>query len=269
MQSALWGTWGIMTYFLQSSDLFVLQDVSKRFVKFIEDKKQLYPLCFISWYVSAYWPYLLFHHPQHHSISFTMTLCCCPLPWHWLHASHLSVDDCAALCHWHCYCLECGIVSPSKDPFLPWWKQQLHPQQQAAAPVDFCLSWKILESCSCCLCFFLPHFAMPRPACTAATSKKSLWQSLLLLHFLTSKHGEVASLEGVFFAHAGQQRSHIDFCPFCSKLYLSHPTISHWIWSTPLLQICEVMAEEVEKKSNPQICTFAWAGTYFDLFVSS
>ena len=34
--------------------------------------------------------------PQHRSISFTMTLCCCALWWPWLHASCLSVDSVAA-----------------------------------------------------------------------------------------------------------------------------------------------------------------------------
>ena len=37
---ALWGNWGIITYFLQSSDLYILQDVSRQC--------QLYLLCYMS-----------------------------------------------------------------------------------------------------------------------------------------------------------------------------------------------------------------------------
>ena len=93
---ALWGNWGIITYFPQSSDLYILQDVSIRFVQLIEDKVSSthYAICHVSIRASAM---LTFSPPpQHCSISFTMTLCCCALWWPWLHASCLSVDSVAA-----------------------------------------------------------------------------------------------------------------------------------------------------------------------------
>ncbi len=68
--------------------------------------------------------------------------------------------------HWHCYCIECGIVRPSKDPLLPWWKQQLHPQQQASAPVDFFLSqpgwsWNPATVASVSSCLILQCLIQP------------------------------------------------------------------------------------------------------------
>jgi len=52
---ALWGNWGIITYFPQSSDLYILQDVSIRFVQLIEDKVSSthYAICHVSIRASA------------------------------------------------------------------------------------------------------------------------------------------------------------------------------------------------------------------------
>ena len=70
------------------------------------------------------------------------------------------------------------------------------PTATSSSPCGFLSlsTWTIFEYCSCCHCFFLPHFAMPHPACTAATAKKSLRQSLLLLNFLTSIIGIAIAL---------------------------------------------------------------------------
>ena len=60
-------------------------------------QSQLYSLCYMSRkhkgisHANFFTPL-----PQHRSISFTITLCCCTLWWPWLHASCLSVDSVAA-----------------------------------------------------------------------------------------------------------------------------------------------------------------------------
>ncbi len=113
--------------------------------------------------------------------------------------------------------------------------------------------------------FFLATFCNASSCLHCSNSKKITAAVFVAVEFsdIKARQGFISG-RGIFCTCRATKESYW-FLSFFSKLYLSHPTISHWIWSTPLLQICEVMAEEVEKKHNPQICTFSWTGTYFDL----
>ncbi len=65
-------------------------------------QKSALPLCHMSWYTSAHQPYLLFHHPQHHSISFTISL---------LLSTAMALASCQpSLCWWLCCILSLALL---------------------------------------------------------------------------------------------------------------------------------------------------------------
>ena len=129
-------------------------------------------------------------------------------------------------------------------------------------------TWMILESCNCCLCFFLPHFTMPHPACTAAIAKKSLQQYLLLLHFLAPKHNEVASLEEVFLHKQGSKGFRLISVLFDqSHMFLIQQSAIGF--DQPLSpRFVEVRTEQVEKNTQPTNlyfftnCDMLWFAQY-------
>ena len=266
MQSALW---------MRDHNLFPAEqwplcsaNGSIRFVQFIEDKKQLsrYAICH-----DTHWRISLTYFFITHSItaSASPSLCCFPLLWPWLHASHLSVDDRATFGHWHYYCIECGIVRPSKDPFLPWRKQQLHPQQQASAPVDFfSLNLDDLGILQLLPLFLLASFYNASFSLHCSNNNKITAVVFVAVAFSGTKaQWGCISGRGIF-AEAGQQRIQIVFCPFLSKPHLPHPTISHWKWSTPLPQICWSQGRTgwekhtIHKSLNFTNCDMLWFAQY-------
>ena len=236
MQSALW---------MRDHNLFPAEqwplcsaNGSIRFVQFIEDKKQLsrYAICHDThWGISlTYFSSLTAsQHQLHHlSIAFHCNgLGFMPAISLLMIVPHSVIGITIAL--------SVALLGPQKTPSCLDGSSSSTHSNKHQPPWIFSLStWMILESCNCCLCFFLPHFTMPHPACTAAIAKKITAAVFVAVTFSGTKaQWGCISGRGIS-AEAGQQRIQIDFCPFLSKPHLPHSTTSHWIWSTPPSQIC-------------------------------
>ena len=147
--------------------------------------------------------------------------------------------------------LSVALLGPQKTPScLDGSSSSTHSNKHQPLWIFSLSTWMILESCNCCLCFFLPHFTMPHPACTAAIAKKSLQQYLLLLHFLAPKHNEVASLEEVFLHKQGSKGFRlISVLFYQSHIYLIQQSAIGF--DQPLSpRFVEVTAEQVEKNTQ-------------------
>ena len=149
-------------------------------------------------------PYLRFHRLQHHSMSFSMALCCCPMyGLGFMSAISLLMIVLHGAISIAIILSVALLVSQETPPAL--MEPAAPPTAMSSSPRGFLsLSiWMFFESLQPLPCFLLATFwnASSCPHCS--NSKKSLQLSLLPLHMMASKHGEVASLEGILFAEAG------------------------------------------------------------------
>mgnify|MGYP006196418315 CR=1 FL=1 len=232
-------------------------------------QSQLYPLCYMSckhWCIShAYF----FTPPQHHSISFTMTLCCCTLWWPWLHASCLSVDSVAAGAIGIALAFSVALLVLQKTPScLDGSSSSTHSNKHQPLWIFFSLNLDDLGILQLLPLFLLASFYNASFSLHCSNNNKITEVVFVAVAFSGTKaQWGCISGRGIF-AEAGQQRIQIDFCPFLSKPHLPHPTISHWKWSTPLPQICWSQGRTgwekhtIHKSLNFTNCDMLWFAQY-------
>ena len=137
------------------------------------------------------WPYLLFHYLQHHSISFSMALCCCPL-----YGLGFMSDISLLMTVLHC-AISIAIVlsvalliSHENSPAL--MEPAAPPTARSSNPCEFLsLSiWMIFESLNHCLiftCHILQSILLPT---------MQQWQKIPAAVFAANEYGRIKARQG-------------------------------------------------------------------------